>query len=458
MADTEPAVHNQQPNQRRTRRATLIIAAIAVVAIIAAIVGIIVWPRPAYEGPAITSARSAGASVTQQNKGPLTSTALPFSVDGVPANGDVVEVTEGAQSASLGDSWTFGGDFSQIGSLPVSANTVFGSSTTNPDDLRAYYAAFINRGENAGNAGSNMANDHSATAQNIDPDAQSGTFYEPQDGTGDANRVVWRSSTMNTVAQNNVDNWRLQTWNKADGKAATLGTAKDLNGRDDTPPTYGEVVPTFNQRNAYFAANVFKDNVWQESILQYSLDLSGGSNTDVPRIVALGNFPAAIDNGVIFATDAAQKNDFRAYATLKHDNGTQTSTIFTVHSANNAWGIAGVWAHGAYRAVAFSDGTQQSGNYIGLWADDFKTNLGWIHVKSASVVASMNNDWIVWGSGSQADNAGMYAFNWQRFEVEYLGAVQGYSRPTIASDSNTVMVPKFDGTTKAVTFTIGTLQ
>lgn len=450
--------HNQQPNQRHIRRVTAIIAVIAVAAIIAAIVGIIVWPRPAYEGPAITSARSAGASVTQQSKGPLTSTSLPFSVDGVPADGDVVEVTEGTQPASLMDSWSFGGDFSQIGSFPVSADTVFGSSTTNPDDLRAYYAAFINRGENAGDAESNGVNDHSATAQNIDPDAQSGTFYEPQDGTGDANRVVWRSSTMNTVAQNNVDNWRLQTWNKTDGKSITLGTAKDLNGRDDTPPTYGEVVPTFNQQHAYFAANVFKNDVWQESILQYSLDSSDGSNTGKPRIVALGNFPAAVDDGVIFATDAAQKNDFRAYATLKHDNGTQASTIFVVHSANNAWGIAGVWTHGAYRAVAFSDGTQQSGNYIGLWADDFKINLGWIHVKSASVVASMNNDWIVWGSGSQTDNAGMYAFNWKRSEVEYLGAVQGYSRSTIASDSNTIMVPKFDGTTKAVTFTVGTLQ
>ena len=455
MADQEPMTHNQQPNQRHIRRATAIIAAIVVAAIIAAIVGIIVWPHPEYAGPAITSARSAGASVTQQNNSPLAAAALPFSVDGVPANGDVVEVTEGAQPATLADSWTFGGDFSQIGSFPISADTVFGSSTTNPDDLKAYYAAFINRG---GNAEGDTDDGQSATAQSIDPNPQSGMFYEPQDGTGDANRVVWRSSTMNTVAQNNVDNWRLQTWNKTDGKSITLGTAKDLNGRDDTPPTYGEVVPTFNHQHAYFAANVFKNNVWQESILQYSLDSSDGNNTGKPRIVALGNFPAAIDNGVIFATDAAQKNDFRAYATLKHDNGTQASTIFTVHSNTNTWGIAGVWAHDAYRAVAFSDGTPQSGNYIGLWADDFKTNLGWIHVKSASVVASMNNDWIVWGSGSQTDNAGMYAFNWKRSEVGYLGAVQGYSRPTIASDSNTVMVPKFDGTTKAVTFTVGALQ
>ena len=389
--------------------------------------------------------------------------ALPFSVEGVPADGDVVEVTEGAQPAILGDSWTFGGDFSQIGSFPVSADTVFGSSTTDPNDVQSYYAAFISRSHNGESEESSI---NGAGARNIDPNAQSGTFYEPQDGTGDESRVVWRSSTMNAVSQNTVDNWRLQTWSKADDRTVTLGTAKDLNGRDDTPPTYGEVVPTFNQRNAYFAANVFGNNAWQESILQYPLDSAGqdGANATKPRVIDVGNFPAAVGNGVIFASGAAQGNKFRAYGVLKYakdvdnSNDSQPSTILSVHSSTNTWGIAGVWAHGAYRAVAFSDGTQQSGNYIGLWADDFKTNLGWIHVKSASVVASMNNDWIVWGSGSQADNAGMYAFNWKRSEVEYLGAVQGYSRPTIASDSNTVMVPKFDGTTKAVTFTIGTLQ
>lgn len=436
--DSEPTQASVKQASAAHRRMIAIIAAtVAVIAIIAT-VAVVVWRPPVHDESFIKPASSAGASVTPEKKEPETA-ALPFSLDGIATNGDVVDIIEGTQVASLAKAWTFGGDFSQIGSFPINADTVFGSATTNPNNLQAYYAAFIGR---------------SGDVQNIDPNVQSGTFYEPQDGTGDANRIVWRSSTLNAAAQTSVDNWRLQTWDKVSGKTVTLGTAAALNGRDDTPGTYGEIVPTFNRRNAYFAANVRNGDSWQETILQYSLAGDSGK----PRLIAAGNFPAATKDGVLFASDPAQQNDFRAYAALKHDDGTKTTTVFTVHSDGNAWGIAGVWAHGDYCAVAFSDGTQNSGNYIGLWSDDFRTNLGWIHVKSASVVASMNNDWIVWGSGSQTANAGMYAFNWHRSEVKYLGSVQGYSRPTIASDSNTVMVPHYDGTTQAVTFTVGLLE
>ena len=68
---------------------------------------------------------------------------------------------------------------------------------------------------------------------------------------------------------------------------------------------------------------------------------------------------------------------------------------YTVTSDGNKWGIAGVWAHGGFRAVAVSDGTLKSSTYIGLWSDVFKTNLGWMHVKSPSVIASMNNQWMI---------------------------------------------------------------
>ncbi|MBT1171514.1 hypothetical protein [Bifidobacterium sp. SO4] len=428
----------QHGNHKRAR-ITIILAAIVVVvlAIAGTVVGIQVAQHQT-ESPTIQSASTDGATV-RKNGSQLFAPDLPFSLDGVPVTGSTVEVSEGAQPAQFQNSWIFGGDFSQIGSFPIDADTVFGSSTTDSNNLQAYYAALIGQNGNT---------------QNIDPNTQSSTFYEPQDGTGDGNRIVWRSSTLNTAAQTSVDNWRLQTWDKASDKTVTLGTAAALNGRDDTPATYGEVVPTFNEKNAYFAANIRNDDTWQETILQYSLT----GDSEKPRVIAAGNFPAATKDGVLFASDPAQKNDFRAYAALKHDDGTKTTTVFTVHSDNNAWGIAGVWAHGDYRAVAFSDGTQTSGNYIGLWSDDFKTNLGWIHVKSASVVASMNSDWIVWGSGSQTDNVGMYAFNWQRSEVKYLGGVQGYSRPTIAADSNTVMIPQYDGTTQAVAFTVGSLD
>ena len=131
---------------------------------------------------------------------------------------------------------------------------------------------------------------------------------------------------------------------------------------------------------------------------------------------------------------------------------------YTVTSDGNKWGIAGVWAHGGFRAVAVSDGTLKSSTYIGLWSDVFKTNLGWMHVKSPSVIASMNNQWIVWGSGSQTDNDGMYAFNWSRSEVKYLGACEGYARPTSASDSYVVRVPTDNDSGPAVRFNVGSLD
>lgn len=39
----------------------------------------------------------------------------------------------------------------------------------------------------------------------------------------------------------------------------------------------------------------------------------------------------------------------------------------------------------------FSDGTINSGNYIGLRSDDFAHCLAWVHVKSSNVIASMND-------------------------------------------------------------------
>lgn len=427
----------------KRRKRIVVVAIIAAVAAIAIIAGAIVghaWYVNRTTGAPIVAAQSGGATVTPRGK-PLLSSNLPFSLDGVPANGSVVEVSEGQSQTALSGQWSFGGDFSQIGSFPIDATTVFGSSTTDSNNLKAYYAAMIH--QNGG-------------ADDLDPSAQSGMFYEPQDGTGDASRVVWRSSTMNGAAQTGVDNWRLQTWDKASGVTRTLGTASDLNGREDTPATYGEVIPTFNQSAAYFASLIPRGDAWQETILQYALD--GGSVK--PRQVDAGNFPAAVDDGVIYASGAAQTdttNHFRIYEALKYDDGSQSSTVFTVRSDGSRWGIGGVWAHGGFRAVAISDGTTESGTYISLWSDGFKTNLGWVHVKSPSVVASMNDQWIVWGSGSQADNAGMYAFNWSRSEVKYLGATQGYSRPTIASDSNVVMVPRYDGTSQAVSFDVGGL-
>lgn len=463
---------------RSRRRVILIVTAIIIaVAVIIATVAFAMTQHgsdgnrtvAAGSSSRIEPSQSDGATVTQpdasEQPDPASSaSALPFTVDGVPTNGDVVEVTEGANAATLADSWTFGGDFSRIGSFPVDASTVFGSTTSDPNDLTAYHAALLHRDGSARNVDS-TANGTGSAANGTGSAAGKGTtFYEPQDGTGDGTRIVWRSSTMNDSTQIGVDNWRLQTWDAASGIARTLGTAAGLNGRDDTPQTYGEVVPTFNGSHAFFASNTLRDGSWKETVLSFDLNANadadrndGADQQPAPHVVGEGNFPAAVDDGVLFAADTSQQDRFRAYATLKHDDGTRSSTVFTIQSDKNAWGISGVWAHADLRAVSFSDGTIDGGNYIGLWSDDFAMNLGWVHVKSPSVVASMNDQWIVWGSGSQSDNAGMYAFNWSNQTVKYLGALAGYSRPTIASDSNTVMVPTHSGSDQAVSFTVGTL-
>lgn len=450
-SDTE----SMQTTKRRRIWALAIAAVIVVAIIVAATVAFVVTrgTDQANNGKVtsqIKPSKSDGATVTQPKKtddnDATTKNDLPFTLDGVTVSGGTVEVSEGTSATTPANSWTFGGDFSQIGSFPIDATTVFGSTTSDPNDLTAYYAALLHQD------GSTQSVDENGAGTGATPDA---TFYEPQDGTGNASRIVWRSSSMNNTTQTGVDNWRLQTWDANSNTAHTLGTATSLNGRNDTPQTYGEVVPTFNADHAFFSSNVMRDGSWVEAVLSFDLN---GSGDAAPRVVGDGNFPAAVDDGVLFAGNASQKNQFRAYATLKHDDGQSSTNVFTVHSNGDKWGISGVWAHGKYRAVSFSDGTTDSGNYIGLWSDDFKTNLGWVHVKSASVVASMNDQWIVWGSGSQNDNAGMYAFSWSNRTVKYLGKLSGYSRPTVASDSNTVMVPTHSGSAQAVSFTVGTLE
>ena len=65
------------------------------------------------------------------------------------------------------------------------------------------------------------------------------------------------------------------------------------------------------------------------------------------------------------------------------NDGHTSSTVFPMSSENAKWGISGVWVHKDYRAVSFSDGTINSGNYIGLRSDDFAHCLAWVHVKSS---------------------------------------------------------------------------
>ncbi|NMM95078.1 hypothetical protein [Bifidobacterium oedipodis] len=455
--------HPSDVESRRWRWAVLVaIAAILAVVLVVAVT--LHVRRQQNDSSNVTGAAEHGATVKPDSGDSDSASALPdlpFTLSGVSYNAELVEVSEGADPAQLADSWTFGGDFSRIGSFPIDNTHVFGSTSPDSNNLNAYYAAILDR-------------DGGAQAL----DTPSGPFYEPQDGTADGNRAVWRSATLSgNSAQLAYDNWRVQAWDAKTDTTVTLGTAIDINGRDDTPALGSDIVPTANQSTAFFASNIANGDHWTPSVLAFPL--AGGSHT----VIDEGNYPAAVADGVIYASDAQPTDDstgFPAYATLKRSVGKQGAaagagdTVFEMKPSSDAvqskaqsaggnqgsgpWGIAGVWAHEGYRAVAFYNGNVESGTYIGFWADDFQRPLAWVHVKSPSVVASMNSEWFVWGSGSQSENTGMYAFNWSKGEITYLGACYGYSRPTIASDNNTVMVPSLPDNAQAVSFTVGTLR
>lgn len=450
-------------SQSRHWRWTVVVAIAAVLAVVLVVAVTLHVRRQQADSPNVTGAAEHGATV-KPDSGDRSNSAsalpdLPFSLSGVSYNAELVEVSEGADPAQLADSWTFGGDFSRIGSFPIDSTHVFGSASPDPNNLNAYYAAILDR-------------DGGVQAL----DTPSDPFYEPQDGTADGNWAVWRSATLSgSSAQLVYDNWRVQAWDAKTGTTVTLGAASDINGRDDTPALGGDIVPTANQSTAFFASNIANGDHWTPSVLAFPL--AGGSHT----VIDEGNYPAAVADGVIYAGDAQQADDstgFPAYATLKRSVGAQGAAsgagdaVFEVKSSSDAaqsktqsadseqgqWGIAGVWAHEGYRAVAFYNGNVESGTYIGFWADDFQRPLVWVHVQSPSVVASMNSEWFVWGAGSQSENTGMYAFNWSKGEITYLGSCYGYSRPTIASDNNTVMVPSLPDNAQAVSFTVGTLH
>lgn len=68
---------------------------------------------------------------------------LPFRIVGVDSVAPVYEISEISQEAPLDVVWSFGGDFSRIGSFPLSKDSVFGSFSKRPDNLSSYRPAFI---------------------------------------------------------------------------------------------------------------------------------------------------------------------------------------------------------------------------------------------------------------------------------------------------------------------------
>lgn len=431
--------------KRGGRKRAAIVAAVIVVVLACVGAGIaLTWERPEDDAAPVEDVPQEAVEQTEDDEPAVepvetSSSELPFSLDGVSTDAGVVEVSEVSISeATLSGEWAFGGDYARIGSFPLDAETVFGSATDDPDDIYSYRAALL------GSSGDTYVED-----------AQAGdVFYEPQDGTGTTERLVWRSSQFTGLPTMGVDNWRLQTWDSASGEAVVLGTAEQLNGTSETPLLDGEVVPTANGTHAFWASCCPSGDSWVPTVLAYDLSVAEQD----PTVIGEGSYPAAAGDGAYWAGTVVSTEEATFYQSLNYWDGTSSEQLFSVAAEGSTWGISGVWAYGGQVAVCLSSDDPTAGSYVGIWADDLSSCVVWLHTPSAQVVGSLNAEWFVWGSGSQAENTEMYAYNVQEGTLELLGDCVGYSRPVVAQDNDTVLVPvASEDEYGAVSFRVGTL-
>lgn len=411
---------------RRHRIALAVVAAVLVC-------GAVAWAlvsRPAgapAEGPdSAASASSPAEKVTDPEALPSGDvTALPFSLEGVPSDGALLEAADCQDQASVTELWSFGGDYARIGSFPLDASSVFGSQTDDPDDIEGYVASVITDG--------------SSTPLEA---VQSGqTYFEPQDGSGTPDLVVWRSSELINLPGSGVDNWRVQAWPAASGKSVTLGSAESLNGTSETPMLDGEIVPTTNGSQAFFASLKSSGDGWKPVVLSWDVSKETGETVQVGE----GSYPAATSDGCIWASNPNYQSSGTFYTSLSSWDGSSSSEVFSIEPKEGAWGISGAWASSGYRVIGLSSDDASRGSYLGVWNADLSKCLGWVHIASPRAVGSLNDSYFVWGAGSEAENAQMYALRLDDMTLSLLGACPGYSRPSIAASNNTVMVPASNG-------------
>ena len=416
--------------------------AVAVVAIALVAFILVLGKRPSTEPSSPATTTQAGTVATSEPSATTATSSnpsLPFSVSGVDASAEVTEVGS-APAATLSGEWTFGGDYAEIGSAPVDAQTVFGSASGTPDDVSSYAAALIK-------------SDGTWTPLETPEKPTGMSFYEPQDGTTHVSGIVWRGSVSNNLPQAGTDNWVVRSWDRATGQARTLATAEALNGTKETPTAPGDVVPTANDANAYFAsATKDASGSWKLSVIALPLDGSGA------RVLADGNYPAAVEDGVLYAANPVNDGAREAprYARVARSADSGNSEVLSVSSDGN-WGITGLWAAGDKRVVCVSSGDASQGSYLGVWSEDFAKSVAWLRVPTAAVTASVNGSWFVWGAGSQDANSDMYAYRFSDGKLVTLGEAPGYSRPAIAADNDTVIVPVVHDATSPVSFRVGGL-
>ncbi len=376
---------------------------------------------------------SGGASTTATEA----ASTLPFSLTGVSVTSAPTQVEQAASPAELSPLWTLGGDFAEIGVLPLSSEEVFGSASANPNALMSYAAAVL--------TADGPERLTPAPPAVVDP----AEYFEPQDGTATEEWIVWKAATVDLDSETAAvtDNWQLWAYPRTGGgAAAVVGSAQELNGTAQTPAGPLEVVPTTDGGNVYWASAVTVGDQWERQVLCYPLDRGGG-----PTVVGPGDLPAAVDGGVLYAVPNAEG----MLTTVAHwdQSADSSDTVLSITSADASWQLTGLWASGSHRAVAVSSTAEGAGTYIGLWEAGQSAPDTWLHAPSTIVIGSAGAARFAWGSGSDGEQIGMYAVAWDGTNLVRLGDATGYSRPALSPDGTTVLVPSSDGM-NAVSWTV----
>lgn len=221
----------------------------------------------------------------------------------------------------------------------------------------------------------------------------------------------------------------------------------------DTPAVGGDVVPVFNESHAFFSSCVNEGDAWGPAVVAF--DLSKANQTG--EVIGTGNYPAAVEGGALWASEQLEAGGGTLYGALSRWDGSSSSEVLTVSSDDGSWGISGVWAAGGHVAVCLSSEAADSGCYVVVWSEDFSRCEALIHAPSPSVVGSMNERWLVWGAGSQAESAERCALEISSGTLLCLGSTLGYSRPCVAAEGDAVLVPR-DNNSGPVVFSVGELK
>ena len=379
----------------------------------------------------------APSALEDPHEGVCTDLSLPFEIIAMHASDHPCALSPSGQTqaASVEEKWALGGDFRQIPSLPIDGSQVFGSSTNDPNDLYSYKPAILTP---------QGARDLSADLLRED-----GNYVEPLDGTQNGpwiaflGRQVSSSSTGDHQEDNVFAPWTIYSWNMNEQRLRTVMTWSDLPAH--SPRSAGELPPVSDGTHAFYGAKASTDHGDFSLVVAQGLDDS--TRSDKPQILLFGAYPATSQQGLsVVATPKNSPLPSRV-VTLSGTDFSAVTTHFDLKSQD--YRVGGLYGAGDHHAVLVTPSATSStaSSYLGIWNDrttDYPTQ--WIMVDSRTPWVSIGEEAIVWGAGSQANNAQMYLRSWETGQITRLGETPGYSRPVVAAQGRAVLIPSLTAT------------